>query len=81
MIRRIGLSLAVALMLVAAQASAVFGAASEQHSSCLAQFTSNQGPGEVAGSITGNLAEAHPIGLVIISFTAPIKSPCFGEEE
>jgi len=80
MIRRLTLSMAVALLLLAVQASAVFAAANEDHSSCLAQFTSNQGPGEVAGSVTSNLAEAHPFGIVVISFTAVMKPPCFEEE-
>lgn len=80
MIRRLSLSIAVALLLLGAQASAAFGVANEDSSSCLAQFVSNQGPGEVAESLTANLAEAHPIGLVIISFTAVNKAPCFGEE-
>lgn len=80
MIRRLILSIGVALLLIAAQASAVFAAANEENSSCLAQYTSNQGPGEVADSVTSNLAEAHPFGIVVISFTAVTKAPCFEEE-
>lgn len=79
MIRRLTVSMAAALLLIAVQASAVLAAANEDRSSCLAQFTSNQGPGEVGESVTSNLAEAHPFGIVIISFTATLKPPCFEE--
>jgi len=79
-IRRLSLAFGAALLLIGIQASAVLGAANEDSASCLAQFTSNQGPGEVAGSVTGNLAEAHPFGVIVISYTAGMKSPCFEEE-
>lgn len=80
MIRRLGLSAVLGLLLVGSQAAVVLGAANPDRSSCLAQFTSYQGPGEVAESVTGNLAEAHPFGLNVVSFTAVLKAPCFGEE-
>lgn len=80
MSRRLSLSLVSALLLISAQATAVLGAANETHASCFAGVTSNQEPGGVAESITGNLEEAHPIGLTVISFTATIKPPCFEEE-
>jgi hypothetical protein len=79
MTRRLSLALGAALMLIAAQASAAFGAANQAASSCLAQFVSNQEPGGVAEAVTGNVAEAHPFGLVVISFTAVTKAPCFEE--
>jgi hypothetical protein len=80
MSRRLSLSLVSALLLVSAQAAAVLGAANETHASCIAGFTTNQEPGGVADSILGNLEEAHPIGLTVISFTAVTKPPCFEEE-
>ncbi len=64
-------------MVIAAQASAVLAAANEENSSCLAGFVSHQEAGGVAESITGNLEEAHPIGITIISYTATLKSPCW----
>ena len=79
MTRRLIFAAGAALTLLAAQASAVLGAADETNSSCLAQFVSGQGPGDVAESVTSNLAEAHPFGVVVISFTAVGKSPCFEE--
>jgi hypothetical protein len=74
------LALAAALMLIGVQASSVLGAANESRASCLALFTSYQDPGDVAESITGNLAEAHPFGVIVVSFTAVNKAPCFEEE-
>ena len=79
MVRRFSFAVIVALTMVAAQVSTVLGAANETKSSCLAQFVSNQGPGEVAESVTSNLAEAHPFGVIVVSFTAVLKSPCFEE--
>ena len=67
-------------MLLVAQVTTVFAAADETNSSCFAQVVTGQGPGEIAESITSNLAEAHPIGFVVISFTAVIKPPCFEDE-
>jgi hypothetical protein len=78
--RRLSLALGAAILLIGIQASAAFGAANDDNASCLALFTSNQGPGEVAESVTGNLAEAHPFGVIVISYTATLKAPCFEED-
>lgn len=80
MFRRLGLSLVMGLMLASVLAASALGAANPARSSCFAQFVTSQEPGGVAESLLGNLAEAHPIGLNVISFTAPLKAPCFGEE-
>jgi hypothetical protein len=79
MVRRLSTAAVVALSLLIAQATAAFAAANPAHSSCLAQFVSGQEPGDVGESITGNLADAHPFGIVVISFTAVLKAPCFEE--
>jgi hypothetical protein len=81
LIRRLGLSALLALLAIGVQASAVFASANEEHGNCIAQFTSNQAPGEVAATISVLAREAHPFGVNVVSFTAVNFDPPCGEEE
>jgi hypothetical protein len=79
--RRLGLAFLLALLVIGAQASAVFASANEEHGNCLAQFTSNQAPGDVGATISVLSREAHPFGVNVVSFTAVNFDPPCGEEE
>jgi putative cell wall-binding protein len=66
--------LVVAALAVAAPTASA--AANAEQAPCIALFTSNQPAGEVGQSASSSAQEARPFGLIVVSFSAHLRSPC-----
>jgi hypothetical protein len=75
--RRVTVLLLAAISLLGALAPAASAASADpDRASCVAQFTSNQGPGEVGETISFLSHEAQPFGTTVVSMGAGLKPPC-----
>lgn len=72
--RRVTVLLLASLSMLGALAPAA--SADPYRMSCVAQFTSNQGPGEVGKTISFLSHEAQPFGTTVVSMGAGLKPPC-----
>ncbi len=74
--RRAILLLLAGLGVLGALPISASASANPTHGACIAQFTSNQGPGEVGATVKVVAHEAHPLGQVIVSQSGQLKPPC-----